>query len=246
MNEEPNGPDQPEPPAAPLGDAPAEATPAPPEGAIPPPPTSAGFGGGWGQPAPPPGGYETAPAPPKRRWGLLVGVVVLAVVVVAAIIAFAGGGGSALPDSFAGAERVNSGPVADFLEQYSSSFDQLGVDMEFAVYGSEINPSYMILTMQGDAVASGGGTGSLTDQFEQGFASGFNAQLDESQAVEDTVDGVYYVCMPAVGQQVSSGVGRLGICLYQDDDMVAMVMSIGDDQLHELLDQTKDLHDQLA
>lgn len=225
-------------PAQPAGNEP----PAPPFGiAAPPPPTDAvlpPMPHEWGSTP-----VQPAPVVPKRRLGVLVAAVVVAAVVVFAVVKLTGGSSSRLPDSFAGAERVDSGPIADVFDSFSDSFSELGMQLEFAIYGGEFDPLFMIMTMQGDAVAAGG---DLSSQFQQGFVSGMGADVDMSAAIEDSIDGVDYVCVPATGAQFSSIGGRVGLCLYQDGDLVAMVMSLKDDQLNALLQSTMDLHDQLA
>jgi hypothetical protein len=227
MDEQTNGPaQQPNPPAPPppplAGQQPVPATPI---GDVPPAPDV------WGAPAPP-----VAAEPPKRRLGLLVAAVVIVALAVTAIIAFTGDSAGALPDEFAGTDKVDSGPVAEFFESFSGTFEEMGMELELGIYGSEMNPRYMIMVISGDAV-----TGSITDQFSQGFVSGMGAQVDMDAAIEDTVDGIDFVCMPAEAQQFAATGGRIGICIFQEGDTVVTAMALQDDQIHSLLEQTKEL-----
>ena len=208
----------------------------------PPPPAPAG----WGETPPVPGAWGATPiatpAPPKRRLGLVVAVVVLGALAVVAIIALAGGSAK-LPDTFAGADRVDSGEMEALLASVTD-LDELGVDVELAMYGSDpLSPAYMIMVMEGGMVAQGGDLG---DQFQQGIASGLGGQVDLSEAVEETAGGVDFVCVPATGAQFAAMGGRVGLCLYQEADRVVMVMSLQHDQLNTLMIETKELHAEIG
>jgi hypothetical protein len=169
-----------------------------------------------------------------------VAAVAAVAVGVALILALTGGPGVALPDSFAGADRIDSGPMADLFSSFSDTFRETGMEIEFAIYGGEVDPRFMIVTFRGDAVA---GT-DLGDEFRQGLAGGMGGQVDLSQAIEETVGGVDFLCAPVTSPQF--GGRSLGMCMFQEGDAIALVMSLQDDQLHGLLDQTKELQGQLS
>jgi hypothetical protein len=177
--------------------------------------------------------------PTRSRAGLWIVVGLVVVLAVVAVIAIAGGG-SSLPDSFGGADRVDSGPMAELVESMSDSFDVGGVEMDFAIYGGELDPRYMVILVEGDAATMGG---SLTDQFRQGFAGGMGAQIDMDAAIEDSVDGVDFLCVPAAAEQFAAFGGEVGMCVFQDGDQVGMAMSLQDAQLYGLMEHTQALHD---
>jgi len=223
----------------PIPDEPSVTPPTPPA-----PPTPAAWGepaapspAAWGEPVTP------SPTPPKRRFGLVAAIVGLVVIGAIAIVVLTnGGGGSGLPDAFGGAERIDSGPMAELFSGMSDAFSQAGMEIDLAIYGGELLPRYMIMTVEGETV----GADPLSSGLQQGLVSGMGGQIDMSQAIEETVDGVYYVCVPAANPQAGAGFGsEMGICLYQDGDRVAVAMSLTNDELHGLLDQTKELHSDL-
>jgi len=221
----------------------SDAIPAPPPIApTPPPPFNPSAPAGL---PPAPGSWGAAPATPistpqrRRLWPLITAVAAVGVGI-ALILALTGGKGSGLPDTFAGADRIDSGPVADALSGFSDSFREAGMEIEFAIYGGETDPRFLIMTFSGDAIA---GT-DLSEQFRQGLAAGMGGQIDLTQAIEDSVDGVDYLCAPVTSAQF--GGRTVGMCMFQDGDSIALVMSLQDDQLHGLLEQTKELQGQLA
>jgi hypothetical protein len=109
------------------------------------------YGGGPG------GSVLTAPPPPHvgapagRSWGRLLAA---AVVFVAG---FAGGwwlvdrlffGGFPFPDEVAGHERVDSDRAEEVADALASLGGLLDVEMEFAFYGSEIEPAYVMFAFE--------------------------------------------------------------------------------------------------
>ena len=192
--------------------------------------------GAWGTPEAPP---RPEPPPGLRAGWIVIGVVAVALVVLVLVLVM---GGSALPDRFAGAERVTSGPIADMVSGMTDMIEEAGVSVDLALYGGELDPRYMVLTMEGAGVSGQ----DLTDQLQQGLPASVGGEIDLSEAIEESVDGVEYVCVPATGQQFAALGGNVGICLYQDGDQVAMTMSLRDDQLYGLMKETQALHDAIG
>jgi hypothetical protein len=169
----------------------------------------------------------------------LVTIVILAIVFVSML---GGSRAAAVPDEFSGAEKVD-GPMADFFDAFSEPFDELGIDVTFAMYGSDFNPRYMIMIMEGEGLAGGGNLG---QEFGTGFAGGMGAQVDMSEAIEETVGSTEYVCVPATGQQFSQVGGKIAMCIYLDGEQAGIVMAFRYEDLNGLMDKTQELHDQVV
>lgn len=182
------------------------------------------------------------PSRPNRTW-VIVGGVIAIVVLAIILVSMLDGSSSAMPDEFSGAERVDSGPMAEFFDAFSEPFDELGMDVEFALYGGSLTPRYMILAMEGPGVAGGG---DLSSGSGTGFAGGMGAQVDMTEAIEETDGTTDYLCVPATGSQFSALGGTIAMCMYQDGDQAAIVMAFDNEDLNVLMDKTKELHDQLV
>jgi hypothetical protein len=190
----------------------------------------------WPQPAGP-------PPRSNRKWFVTLAVVVVVAIALLLAANVAGSSGAGVPDEFAGAERVDSGPMADFFDAFSEPFDELGVEVEFAIYGGDFDPRYMILAMEGPGLVGGGNMG---QQFGQGFAGGMGAQVDMTEAIEDTEGTAEYMCVPATSDQFAAFGGKVAMCMFMDGDEAAVVMAFRDEDLNGLMTKTKELHDQLV
>lgn len=174
---------------------------------------------------------------------MILAVVAVVVIALLLVTTMAGGSSAGVPDEFAGAERVDSGPMANFFDAFSEPFDELGVDVEFAIYGSDFDPRYMIVAMEGPGLV---GAGNMGQQFGQGFAGGMGAQVDMTEAIEDTEGTAEYLCVPATSDQFAAFGGKIAMCMFVDGDEAAVVMAFRYEDLNGLMTKTKELHEQLV
>ncbi len=190
-----------------------------------------------------PGAWVEVPTPlasPKRRsTGLLVAVVALVVAGLVAIVVVTRGGGPTIPDEVAGQPRITAGPTVEVLDAIGD-LEVDGVSMDVAIYGTELAPAYMVMIVSGDI---GGDAGDMLGTLPEGVFSDRNVSVDFSSSIRATVDGVGYVCAPAVGADLGT---EVTMCLFAGGDLGGIVMSLTPAAVQGLMATTQRLVDEIG
>lgn len=194
-------------------------------------------------PFPPPPSAAPITAPPRRRTtGILIGVGIAVAIVVGLILALVLSPGGRLPSELAG-EPVLHSETLDGLEEGIEAFDMGGFSVDVAFYGrTPLQPDYVVMVTSGPAPLDPTPGGSLFDELPGGLVSRENAEIDFSRAIEETRDGVEYVCAP--GERTDVGV-TIAMCVFQEEIAGFVIATDGTD-LARLMEVTQRLHDGVA
>jgi hypothetical protein len=110
-----------------------------------------------------------------------------------------------------------------------------GVSFTIAMYGPGLNPTYLVMTFDGDIP---GGSENLLSSLPAGMFSNADAEIDFSQQVTAEVDGVDYVCVPATNTSVGA---ELSMCLFAAEGEGGVVLGLASSDLDALMATTQEL-----
>jgi hypothetical protein len=172
-------------------------------------------------PAAPPG----VPPPSRRDFRIgIVAILAFSALVVGGVVLFVTSRGQGFPDQLGGYDRNRSDAVRE-IEDALGSIEVMGVTMDVAVYGSDVNPAVILFTIEGVPSEFGDmGSDAFFSSFMEGFQGGYpgSGEFDPSSVVQRSVDGVDYFCA-AMGVVSAAGAQPTAICVFRGE-VVGMLM----------------------
>jgi hypothetical protein len=122
-----------------------------------------------------------------------------------------------LPDSLAGAQRLDDADSEEFERYTAEEGDRYGIDAEASVYGSSLGPQFFVILVDAAAIET---TDQLFDALVAGFAQA-GAEVDARGATSGERGESDYRCVSA------KAAGRTAVaCMWRDDGNVGIVLEV--------------------
>jgi hypothetical protein len=123
-----------------------------------------------------------------------------------------------LPESLAGADRLEIPAIESELDRFKDEVSRLGFEGDAAMYGTAGVPSFMVMLIDespGDAEIED----TLLQQFAEGFSTGGSLQIDLGSIAVTQEGEATLRCAPI------NGGPQVSMCMWVDPDSVGFVFT---------------------